>query len=207
MRDIRDRAAARPNPRWRKVATGGLASSDQALVLVNDADIDRTDVWWALSGRWPMTVVTNVADAEPPSSSMQVADATALAGCRRGTEPIRIIIPRALLSRQRLRHLRFQHRPYPSIRARKITIRRQQPFQFNARDLSSTLGQGVRPLHRVGDVEHHHHAMAASQHIAFAQHARQYPDGATLALQGWQVATVRRPYCPRTMVAIGKMCW
>jgi hypothetical protein len=85
------------------------------------------------------------------------------------------------------------------IRAQETTIRRQQPFQFNARDLTSTLGHGVRPLHRVGDVEHHHHAVAGSQYIAFAQQARKHPDGATLALQGWRAATVRRPYWSRTM--------
>jgi hypothetical protein len=42
------------------------------------------------------------------------------------------------------------------------------------RMLAVALGHGVRPLHRVGDVEHHQHAMAASRAIAFVQQGGQY---------------------------------
>ena len=68
MRDIRDRAAVRPNPRWIKVA----------MLLHEQSGIGSKDV-------------------------------------ARETEPIPIIIPRALFSRHRLRHLRFQHRPHRDI--------------------------------------------------------------------------------------------
>jgi hypothetical protein len=42
-------------------------------------------------------------------------------------------------------------------------VRRQQFFEIEAGVLTSTLGHGVCPLHRVGDVEHHQHAMATSR--------------------------------------------
>ena len=90
LRDVRDRTA-RHDPRWGAVVLAGFASEGLALVLISHASIDRANLWWTLSGRWPMTVVTDVGDAES-SSSMHVDEAAALARYHRGIEPLRIVI-------------------------------------------------------------------------------------------------------------------
>ena len=90
LRDVRDRAA-RVDQRWAGVAFAGLLSEGVAMILISHPDFDRTAVWWALSARWPKAVIVDVGDAEP-SWRMAGDDAVALARCRRGIEPIRIVV-------------------------------------------------------------------------------------------------------------------
>jgi hypothetical protein len=63
----------------------------QALILIDHPGIDRDEVWSVFERRWPKVVMRVVGDIQP-SSRMTVEDAAALARCRRGIEPIRIVI-------------------------------------------------------------------------------------------------------------------
>ena len=90
LRDIRDRAACL-DQQWAGVAMAGLVSERIAMVLIQHSGLDRTAIWWALAARRPETVLVDVADAHP-SWRMAADDAAALARCRRGIEPIRIVV-------------------------------------------------------------------------------------------------------------------
>jgi hypothetical protein len=90
MRDIRDRMT-RDDPRWASVAMAGLVGDRVAVTLVKHPGLARADVWWALAGRWPDIVLTEI-DNATPSNAMLADDAVSLALCRRGIEPVRIIV-------------------------------------------------------------------------------------------------------------------
>jgi hypothetical protein len=90
LRDVRDRIACHDR-RWRSVAMAGLVDGDRALILVQHPAIDRDQVWSIFERRWSEVVLQDVGDIEP-SSRMTVEDAVNLARCRRGVEPIRIVI-------------------------------------------------------------------------------------------------------------------
>lgn len=69
----------------------GLVDGDRALLLVQHPGIDRVEAWATLRRRWPDVVLSSPGDIAP-SSAMTVGDAAALARCRRGLEPSRIVI-------------------------------------------------------------------------------------------------------------------
>lgn len=96
LRDARDRAARQDN-RFKRVAFAGLASEGNVLVLIHHPGVSRQRVWTPLQRRWPEIILTDPGRMEP-SSLMIAADAAALARCRRGIEPLRIVVPRQRVS-------------------------------------------------------------------------------------------------------------
>jgi hypothetical protein len=91
LRDVRDRVARRRN-RWRNVSCTGMAGGDdRALVLITHEGIDRREVQDVLRRRWPDVVVKTL-EQEQPAVAMQPGDAAKLGQCRRGVEPLRIVI-------------------------------------------------------------------------------------------------------------------
>jgi hypothetical protein len=61
------------------------------LVLVTHEGIDRHEIEAVLRRRWPNAVVKGV-EQEAPTVAMSPADAADLGLCRRGVEPLRIVI-------------------------------------------------------------------------------------------------------------------
>jgi hypothetical protein len=91
MRDVRDRMARRRN-RWCDVCFTGLADGDgTALVLVTHEGIDRHEVLDVLCRRWPDVALKEL-EQEQPAVAMSPGDAADLGRCRRGVEPLRIVI-------------------------------------------------------------------------------------------------------------------
>ena len=91
LRDVRDRMARRRR-RWRGVCLAGLACGDgAALVLITHDDVNRSEVLDALRGRWPDAAVKTL-EQEAPTVAMSAEDAADLGRCRRGVEPLRIIV-------------------------------------------------------------------------------------------------------------------
>jgi hypothetical protein len=91
LRDVRDRMARRRN-RWRDVYCTGMAGGDHtALVLVSHQDIDRLEVQDMLHHRWPEFVVKTL-EQEQPVVAMLPGEAADLGRCRRGVEPLRIVV-------------------------------------------------------------------------------------------------------------------
>jgi hypothetical protein len=91
LRDVRDRRAQHGR-RWRDVSFAGMAGGDHtALVLVSHQDIDRREVQDVLCHRWPDVVVKSL-EHEEPAVAMSPSDAADLGRCRRGVEPLRIVI-------------------------------------------------------------------------------------------------------------------
>ena len=62
-----------------------------ALVLTTHEGVDRREVLDALRRRWPDVVVKEL-EQETPTVAMSPADAVDLGRCRRGVEPLRIVI-------------------------------------------------------------------------------------------------------------------
>ena len=62
-----------------------------ALVLITHQGINHWEVQNVLSHRWPRVVVKDLAQ-EQPVVAMSPADAAALGQCRRGVEPLRVVI-------------------------------------------------------------------------------------------------------------------
>lgn len=91
LRDVRDRAA-RDDPRWQQVAFGGMLGGDHMLMLIQHSGISREDVWSMLERRWSDVMITDPDGTVPFSMDENLAEH--LARCRRGIEPIRIVIPR-----------------------------------------------------------------------------------------------------------------
>jgi hypothetical protein len=90
-RDVRDRMARRRN-RWRDVGFAGMADGDhKAMVLISHEGVDRREVQDVLGRRWPEVVVKNL-EQEEPAVTMSPGDAADLGRCRRGIEPLRIVI-------------------------------------------------------------------------------------------------------------------
>ena len=91
LRDVRDRMA-RHRRQWRDVSFAGMVGGDyMALVLVSHQDIDRQEVRDVLCHRWPDMVVKELGHEEP-TVAMTAEDAADLGKCRRGVEPLRIVI-------------------------------------------------------------------------------------------------------------------
>jgi hypothetical protein len=91
LRDVRDRQA-RHRRRWRAVGFAGMTSGNgTALVLVAHEGVDRREILDVLGRRWPTIAVKNL-EQEQPAVAMTAGDAADLGWCRRGTEPLRIII-------------------------------------------------------------------------------------------------------------------
>ena len=91
LRDVRDRMA-RHRRSWRDVSFAGMAGGDgMALVLVSHEGIDRQEVQDVLRRRWPDVVVKEL-EQEEPTVAMSPDDAADLGQCRRGVEPLRIVI-------------------------------------------------------------------------------------------------------------------
>jgi hypothetical protein len=91
LRDVRDRSARRWM-RWREVCFAGMASGDHtALLLVIHEGIDRGEVQNVLCARWPAVVVKSL-ENEEPTVAMSPADAADLGRCRRGVEPLRVVV-------------------------------------------------------------------------------------------------------------------
>ncbi len=91
LRDVRDRMA-RHRRRWRGVGFAGMAGGDgAALVLVSHAGVDRGEVLDVLRRRWPDAAVKSL-EREQPAVAMTAEGAADLGRCRRGAEPLRIII-------------------------------------------------------------------------------------------------------------------
>jgi hypothetical protein len=91
LRDVRDRMA-RHKRQWREVSFAGMAGGDHmAWVLVSHQDIDRREIENVLRHRWPDLVMKSL-ENEEPGVAMLPGDAAALGRCRRGVEPLRIVI-------------------------------------------------------------------------------------------------------------------
>jgi hypothetical protein len=91
LRDVRDRTARRRQG-WRDVSCAGLIGGDRlALILVTHDGIDRREVEAVLHRRWPDLVMKSL-EQEEPTWAMSPADAADLGRCRRGIEPLRIVV-------------------------------------------------------------------------------------------------------------------
>ena len=83
---------ARRRGRWREVSFAGMAGGDgKALVLVSHEGVDRREVEDVLRRRWPDVVVKEL-EQEEPAVAMTADDAADLGRCRRGVEPLRIVV-------------------------------------------------------------------------------------------------------------------
>jgi len=83
---------ARRNRRWRKVGFAGMVGGDAiALALITHEGVDRLEVLSVLRRRWPEVRVKTVEQKEP-TWVMTAEDAAGLGRCRRGIEPLRIVI-------------------------------------------------------------------------------------------------------------------
>jgi hypothetical protein len=90
-RDVRD-TMARRRYRWRDVGFAGMAGGDrEALVMVTHDGVDQCEVLDVLHRRWPHVVLKDLAQEEP-TVAMTAEDATDLGRCRRGVEPLRIVV-------------------------------------------------------------------------------------------------------------------
>jgi hypothetical protein len=69
----------------------GLMDRGRLLILIQHVGISRDDVWSVLERRWPEIGLCDPGDIEA-SAAMSAADAASLARCRRGIEPLRIVI-------------------------------------------------------------------------------------------------------------------
>lgn len=91
LRDVRDRTARRRRV-WRSVAFAGMAGGDhRALVMISHEGVARRELQDALRPRWPDVVLKNLSD-EQPKWEMTPEDAADLGMCRRGVEPLRVVI-------------------------------------------------------------------------------------------------------------------
>ena len=62
-----------------------------ALLLVSHDGVDRHEVETVLRRRWPEVVVKSL-ELEEPDVAMSPGDAADLGRCRRGVEPLRIVV-------------------------------------------------------------------------------------------------------------------
>jgi hypothetical protein len=91
LRDVRDRMARRRS-RWHEVSFAGMAGGDgRALVMIAHEGIDRWEVQDVLRRRWP-DVLMKALEQEQPAVTMLPGDAADLGRCRRGIEPLRLVI-------------------------------------------------------------------------------------------------------------------
>jgi hypothetical protein len=91
LRDVRDRMA-RHRRSWRNVGFAGMAGGDgRVLAMITHEGIDRREVQDALHRRWP-DLVMKCLEQEAPTVAMTAEDAANLGQCRRGVEPMRVVI-------------------------------------------------------------------------------------------------------------------
>jgi hypothetical protein len=91
LRDVRDRMAHRRR-RWRDVRLAGMVGGDHtALVLVTHEGVNQRELPDVLHHRWPNALVKSL-EREEPAVAMSPADAADLGRCRRGIEPLRIVV-------------------------------------------------------------------------------------------------------------------
>jgi hypothetical protein len=91
LRDVRDRTARCRN-RWRDVSFAGMAGGDHtALVLVSHDGVDRREIEDVLRRRWLDVALKELGQAQP-TVAMTADDAACLGQCRRGVEPLRIVV-------------------------------------------------------------------------------------------------------------------
>ena len=91
MRDVRDQVARRKNP-WRQVRFAGIIGGDRrAMVVVSHEGVNRSEVQDVLRRRWP-DVLIKKRGQEEPTWEMLPDDAAQLGRCRRGVEPLRVVI-------------------------------------------------------------------------------------------------------------------
>jgi hypothetical protein len=91
LRDVRDRTARCRNL-WRDVSFVGMAGGDgTALVLITHEGVDRHEVEDVLHPRWPDAIVKSL-EREEPIVAMSPTDAASLGRCRRGVEPLRVVV-------------------------------------------------------------------------------------------------------------------
>ena len=91
LRDVRDRMA-RCRRLWRDVCFAGMVGGDgKALVMVTHEGVDRHEIEDVLRRRWPDAVVKSL-EQEEPTVAMTAEDAADLGQCRRGIEPMRVVI-------------------------------------------------------------------------------------------------------------------
>jgi hypothetical protein len=91
LRDVRDRMA-RHRRSWCEVCFAGMIGGDgTALVMITHDGVDRREVEAVLRRRWPDLVVKEL-EQEEPAVAMLAGDAADLGRCRRGVEPLRIVI-------------------------------------------------------------------------------------------------------------------
>ena len=91
IRDVRDRVARHRNA-WRDVRFAGIIGGDRrAMVMVSHEGIDRCEVQDVLRRRWPDVLIKKLGQEEP-TWEMLPADAAELGRCRRGIEPLRVVV-------------------------------------------------------------------------------------------------------------------
>jgi hypothetical protein len=111
-RDVRDRMA-RHRRSWRDVGCAGMAGGDGiALVLISHEGVDRHEVETVLRRRWPEVVVKEP-EQEEPTVAMSPSDAADLGRCRRGVEPLRIVVMPSTTATNRLIDHRIDARGRP----------------------------------------------------------------------------------------------
>jgi hypothetical protein len=83
---------ARHKRSWRDVSFAGMAGSDgKALVVVSHDGVDQREVEAVLRRRWSDLVMKEL-EQEAPTVAMPPGDAADLGQCRRGVEPLRIVV-------------------------------------------------------------------------------------------------------------------
>ena len=91
LRDVRDRMARR-RKLWRDVCFAGMVGGDgKALVMVTHEGVDRHEVEDVLRRRWPDVVVKSLGAGGADRGDV-AEDAADLGRCRRGVEPMRVVI-------------------------------------------------------------------------------------------------------------------
>ena len=77
---------------WREVGFAGMIGGDRrAMVMVSHKGIDRCEVQDVMRRRWP-DVLIKKRGQEEPTWEMLPDDAAQLGRCRRGIEPMRVVI-------------------------------------------------------------------------------------------------------------------
>ena len=91
LRDVRDRMARR-RCRWRDVCFAGMGGGGgTALVMITHEEIDQRGVLDALRRQWPDVALKEL-EQEEPVVAMSPGDAADLGRCRRGVEPLRVVV-------------------------------------------------------------------------------------------------------------------
>ena len=77
---------------WRDVRFAGMIGGDRrAMVMVSHEGIDRRGVQDVLQRRWPDAVIKKLGQEEPVWE-MSPDDAAEVGRCRRGVEPLRVVV-------------------------------------------------------------------------------------------------------------------